>query len=1204
MNPTADSNNNSNTSLLTTAIYENLKRSPTNSPNAIASSLPTLSNKSTLSINMNANNFNSLLAANTNNNTSNTSIQQQQQQVNTTTITTPTTSIITTNNNTLGHNNNNNNSGVVVVSSDVSSLNGSGNNSNNTNNIQPITTTTTTTTTAATGIIHKSASTLQQIIQEQEQIKRKLNQSLLENELMSQQLQQQLSLLNNTSTNNNNTINNIQQPITTNTNNNNSTNNTIESPLIEELDNDSYNNTEDSLTIDTFTGKNNNKQLNGVIIPNSAPNISNNNHNMNSSNNTSSNNICYSVPSSLALENTSSFNNNLIFPSSTTSNVGSGGDIDPSVSAMLSASLGQGLVGTPTNYTNNNNSANSTTSTSSITPSIQQSNNSNTISNNNNNSNNTSIGMISLDPNSGSSFSTLDNNDDANNNNNGNNLLIQQVLSQQQKQEYANFSQSQQLQQQQSYLCFPQKSSSNSPQQQQSAICFPIQQQQQSQQQATIPIISITALHFQNITTAPALRDALEKAALTFLDSAIRNVLWKEWITLIRESDNIDVSAPAPISYTANTNSLFDASTQSSTQSPPHVMIGGNNVSGVGGNNNVILPNTGLSPLQTYVDENYKLLTFKEVFLKSQTLENIAKSIILNPLLLEDTTILELFNICLIGEESDHYQLLTTIKRIGELLLKYNSTNVTSSSNINTGYHGDSIENMSPEEETLNEEIIMTGCSNTGTSGNIDVVDGGFELLRLICELVGTTISQFKTKPDQQKLLMSTLTTIDKQIVDKQKEIVNYTYFMKNQPLHLSQSQSILQSSTLQKGLQASQQQGKSFLLKQKEIMLNSELVKLYEQKRELLISLSHKWNSINEIHFLFNQTIEQLETTLIHNQTQLPNEERLLLKEKIEKFEDDKKSVNEKMREELTTVDRQMDLLKERENLLLKKKEELEKELLLINKQLKQVQLDKIEYENQKNLKRNLFLEELNKLEKKENELREIISDIQITDNNMFQSITNYLIDTKNVLVNALQKRRNGIDQLVHQSTIVYIQHVVLFLEKENQSMIELLKTKLFLLSEKLNNLKKTYLIYKQSNNLDKTLEKIKKIKLYYQRYIKYEQLAKSILLDVENINQTVHNLQGIDNYFKLQLQQIDTQLNILSESENMLLQCNSSLLWVADEITNYQLSQDSSQLSGSDDISISSSSNENDEDNEEISSNSSSFQSISDTSSNLESL
>lgn len=67
--------------------------------------------------------------------------------------------------------------------------------------------------------------------------------------------------------------------------------------------------------------------------------------------------------------------------------------------------------------------------------------------------------------------------------------------------------------------------------------------------------------------------------------------------------------------------------------------------------------------------DGFSFISFKQVFLTSQTLENIVKSILRSPHSSEDDVILyELFRSCFIGEDQQLYHLITLMRGIGESL--------------------------------------------------------------------------------------------------------------------------------------------------------------------------------------------------------------------------------------------------------------------------------------------------------------------------------------------------------------------------------------------------------------------------------------------------------------------------------------------------------------------------------------------------------
>ncbi|KAL0478721.1 hypothetical protein AKO1_008278, partial [Acrasis kona] len=195
-----------------------------------------------------------------------------------------------------------------------------------------------------------------------------------------------------------------------------------------------------------------------------------------------------------------------------------------------------------------------------------------------------------------------------------------------------------------------------------------------------------------------------------------------------------------------------------------------------------------------------------------------------------------------------------------------------------------------------------------------------------------------------------------------------------------------------------------------------------------------------------------------------------------------------------------------------------------------------------------------------KSTELREMAQyqDAQPVLNNLQQ----FIKKSKSILTCNYKKRNSSMEQMVHQASQRYIEQVASYLEQQNQRMLEILKSKILMLCEKLNTLRKRYQDLLSQNREKEAQEKLKKIKYHYHRYVTGEKEAKDILLDAENINQFIHSLPYAMHY-TAHVHQIDNQLTVLSDSENLMLKCNSSVQWVPLEVDKYNKSPNLSESS-----------------------------------------
>lgn len=128
--------------------------------------------------------------------------------------------------------------------------------------------------------------------------------------------------------------------------------------------------------------------------------------------------------------------------------------------------------------------------------------------------------------------------------------------------------------------------------------------------------LSPARVSLQSISTAETLIKSLE--ALTE-NNNIPLVTLQEWIMLINESDS-------------------------------HIHTNSSNIDSI----------------PKYVDENLHYLSFKEVFLKSRTLEKLVEKLLYTPQQLAsyDKELLELFDLCLVGSPQNHQRLLELIKHL------------------------------------------------------------------------------------------------------------------------------------------------------------------------------------------------------------------------------------------------------------------------------------------------------------------------------------------------------------------------------------------------------------------------------------------------------------------------------------------------------------------------------------------------------------
>jgi hypothetical protein len=94
-------------------------------------------------------------------------------------------------------------------------------------------------------------------------------------------------------------------------------------------------------------------------------------------------------------------------------------------------------------------------------------------------------------------------------------------------------------------------------------------------------------------------------------------------------------------------------------------------------------------------------------------------------------------------------------------------------------------------------------------------------------------MTQFKIKPEQQRLLKTSLNNIEKQIVEKEKQLA-------------SKNKSKVTSKTL------------NF-----KAAISGELVRLCEQKRDILTNMSQKWDSPEVANEIFNSCIQQVDRAI-----------------------------------------------------------------------------------------------------------------------------------------------------------------------------------------------------------------------------------------------------------------------------------------------------------------------------------------------------
>jgi phage host-nuclease inhibitor protein Gam len=561
---------------------------------------------------------------------------------------------------------------------------------------------------------------------------------------------------------------------------------------------------------------------------------------------------------------------------------------------------------------------------------------------------------------------------------------------------------------------------------------------------------------FQSISTVSTLTQSLEEAAMSSQPNT-RSLLWKEWALLIRESE-----ADNP-------------------------------------------------PAQTYMDDNYQLMTFKEAFLKSQALELVAESVINDPDV-KDDSLWDLFSQCLIGDDNDHYQLIACLKQIGEQLRAYR----------------DLIAKI--QQEKPGEPVPTRDLSELVTDISIKI------------------ISRFKIKPEQQRLLATKLTNIDEQILEKER---------------LLASKNKAKNSTKNLNYKAA---------------VSGELVFLCNQKRNFLTSVSQNLETVQQADNIFNACIRHVERAIRgrwdEEDDELESEEYPHsnsdtggnsvsfshlgdVQTQMKQLEEERASVQEKYATKLKAVDENLVQLSTSANALLERKRKLEEELKSVNLQLTKVKEDQDLLQKDKELQQAQYSHILQIFDQRMLELREM-SQYQNAEP-VLSALHDFIDKTRVILVENLKKRNDDLEQVIHQSTQRYIEQVASYLEQQNQRMLEILKNKILFLCEKLNSLRKRYQELLSSNKDREAHEKLKKIKFYYHKYVTSEKIAKDILLDAENINQLIHNLPFAANYATY-IHQIDNQLTVLSDSENLMLKCNSSVQWVPVEVDKFSKSPTSS--------------------------------------------
>jgi len=450
-----------------------------------------------------------------------------------------------------------------------------------------------------------------------------------------------------------------------------------------------------------------------------------------------------------------------------------------------------------------------------------------------------------------------------------------------------------------------------------------------------------------------------------------------------------------------------------------------------------------------YMDENYCLYSFKDVFIKSKVIEKIVESVILDPDLPSESELWELFGLCLIGDENTHYQLIHTIRRVGDL---------------------------------------------------IKGKKGGYwdYMIKVVVELV----SEFKVKPDQQKQLMTTLSTIDKKILET---------------------------------LEMLGKHGKKETLEQK-AQHASNLVTLCQEKRNILLSCAKK-STVDSPH-------SEANIEAVFNQLQ----SSVSLPAQLQKLEKERKKTEAQYTQDLSQVADNIKDLNAKERQLLARKKELEEELQRVNQGIEAIAQQRQPLLQQKKGFEDMLLSVKKAYDQKSEELRNL-AEINKEERGNLLKLKEYIKKTKSVLESTLGRRSDVMELQLQQCTMQLIEKIGTYLEYQQQRLLDVLTRKISSYCEKLNNyrLKRDQERKLNTKNSNAKAEDIERNMMRcYKSYIKYAKLAEQILQTAEELRQITPEF---DNLYIYQVKKhIHPVLDIMSKSQAMFFEFNERLLWCKD--------------------------------------------------------